>query len=180
MNRYLFVFLIVIFENLCVPAFAQKQWELQNATVIFTIKNAGMNVNGKFGSINTHIFFDADSYAQASIEVSIESKSIDTDIGSRDNHLRKEDYFDVNKFPLITIKSKKISKLGENKFEGIFELTLKGISKEIKIPFSYSQENNSTRALKGNFEINRLDYQVGKSSWIMGDKVNIKVSFTTK
>lgn len=139
-----------------------------------------MSVNGKFGSINTHIFFDADSYAQASIEASIESKTIDTGIGSRDNHLRKEDYFDVNKFPLITIKSKKISKLGENRFEGIFELTLKNISKEIKIPFSYAQESNGMRSLKGNFEINRLDYQVGKNSWIMGNKVNINVLFTTK
>lgn len=180
MNRYLFVYLIVILACFYQPLLAQKQWELQSATVTFTIKNAGLTVDGKFGGTTAKIVFDANSYAQASIETSIDSKTIDTGISSRDNHLRKDDYFDVKKFPTITIKSKKISKLGDNRFEGTFELTLKGISKEIKIPFSYQQESNGTTSMKANFEIDRLDYQVGKSSWIMGDKVKINVLFTIK
>jgi polyisoprenoid-binding protein YceI len=180
MNRYLFVCLIVILACLCKPVSAQKQWELQSAAVTFTIKNAGLTVDGKFGGATASIVFDANNYVQASIEASIESKTIDTGIGSRDNHLRKEDYFDVKKFPIMTIKSKKINKLGDNRFEGTFELTLKGISKEIKIPFSYQQESNGAASLRASFEINRLDYQVGKSSWLMGDKVKINVLFTVK
>jgi polyisoprenoid-binding protein YceI len=105
-NILVFLGLLISFQ----PLFAQKQWQVQTSTVTFKIKNAGFNVDGKFGKVEAAISFDANALDNASIEASIETKTIDTGIESRDNHLRKSDYFDAAKFAKISMKSKKISK----------------------------------------------------------------------
>jgi polyisoprenoid-binding protein YceI len=157
------------------PLFAQKQWQVQTSTVTFKIKNAGFNVDGKFGTVEASISFDANDLGNSRIDASIETKTINTGIDGRDNHLRKPDYFDATKFPKISMTSKKITKLANGNYEGIFDLVLKGTTKEIKIPFSY-KENGSVATFVGEFTLNRLDYKVGGSSWMMSDNVTIKIS----
>ncbi|TAH20806.1 MAG: YceI family protein [Cytophagales bacterium] len=155
--------------------FSQKQWKVQNSSISFKIKNAGLTVDGKFGTAQASIVFDAVNFEQSSISASIEAKTIDTGIDSRDTHLRKADYFDATKYPQISMKSKKITKLANGTYEGFFDLMLKGVTKEVKIPFSYT-ENNNTATFEGSFTINRLDYGIGKSSWIMADNVTLKIT----
>ena len=156
---------------------AQKQWQVQTSSVTFKIKNAGLTVDGKFGTLQAVILFDTNDLEKASIEASIETKTINTGIGGRDSHLRKPDYFDVEKYPKISMKSQKISKLASGNYEGIFNLTIKGNTKEVKIPFSY-KENGNAATFAGEFALNRLDYKVGSSSWLMSDNVTIKISLS--
>ena len=159
--------------------FAQKQWQVQSSSVTFKIKNAGFTVDGKFGAVEATILFDMNNLEQASIEASITTQTIDTGIEGRDNHLRKPEYFDAAKYPKISMKSKKINKLTNGSYEGVFDLILKGVSKEIKIPFSYT-ESGTSATFGGEFKINRLDYKVGGSSWVMSDHVTIKILITCK
>jgi len=184
MNNYkkkylIFVGFFVLFSFVSTAfLFAQKQWKVQTSTVSFKIKN-GFTVDGKFGTVEANIVFDAANFEQGSISASIDAKTIDTGIESRDTHLRKEDYFDVTKYPKISIKSKKITKLANGTYAGLFDLTLKGVSKEVKIIFSYV-ENNNNATFEGGFTINRLDYGVGTSSWIMSDNCTIKITINVK
>lgn len=154
--------------------FAQKQWQVQSSSVTFKIKNAGFTVDGKFGTVEAAILFDMNNLEQSSIEASITTQTIDTGIEGRDTHLRKPDYFDATKYPKINMKSQKITKLANGTYEGTFLLTLKGITKEVKIPFSYT-ENGASATYGGEFKINRLDYKVGGKSWVMSDNVTIKI-----
>ncbi|MCU0391646.1 MAG: YceI family protein [Thermoflexibacter sp.] len=159
------------------PLFAQKQWQIQTSAVTFKIKNAGLTVDGAFGTVTATILFDKNNVEDTKIEASLETKTIDTGITSRDNHLKKPDYFDVIKYPKISMKSKKITKLADGSYEGIFDLTLKGVTKEIKIPFTFIENPNSA-TFTGQFTINRRDYGVGGSSWIMSDNATIKIVLT--
>ncbi len=170
---FIYFFVFFIFGNIK-SLFAQKQWKVKDATVTFKIKNAGLTVDGKFGAVVASVVFDVANLSQASIEASLETKTVNTSNESRDNHLRKPEYFDATKFPKISMKSKKIAKLANGNYEGTFDLTLKGVNKEVKIPFSYT-ENGDTASLKGEFSINRLDFGVGKSSWILSDKAIITI-----
>jgi polyisoprenoid-binding protein YceI len=168
--HFLFLFIFANTKSL----FAQKQWKAKDAAVTFKIKNAGFTVDGKFGMVTANVAFDTENFAKGTIEASLEAKTINTDNETRDNHLRKPEYFDVTKFPQISIKSKKIAKLAGNNYEGVFDLMLKGVSKEVKIPFSYT-ESGASASFKGEFTINRLDFGVGKSSWILSDNATIKI-----
>lgn len=68
-----------------------------------------------------------------SIEVTIDSKSINTDNEARDNHLRAEDFFDVAKYPKITYKSTSIKKTGEKTYVAEGDLTMKGVTKKVNL-----------------------------------------------
>lgn len=139
------------------------------AKVSFIIKNAGLNVDGEFSGLSGTINFDKENPSAGKIEANIPVKSIDTGINKRDNHLRSEDYFEVEKYPNIKFVSSSISatKDGYN-VSGNF--SIKATTKSVTIPFTF--ENN---VFVGKFNIDRRDYGVGGNSWIMGDKV--KISF---
>lgn len=147
-------------------------WILTSASINFKIKNAGFDVGGKFSSPQVVIQFDGSKGFGNTIEASIDANSINTSNGTRDGHLKKEEYFDVIKFPKIKIKSSLFSKEKDGSFKGFFKLTIKDKSKDFFIPFTFS-EKDGFGIFKASFTINRLDYGIGKSSMILSNQVNI-------
>ena len=144
-------------------------------TVNFTVINAGLEVEGSLKVKNADISFDPDNLRQASIHVSADPSSIETGIGIRDKHLRRSDYFDTNTYPEIRLQSKSFRETGKNRFEGKFDLTIKSTTKEISIAFTRKAKGNTTY-YEGDFEINRLDFNVGEESLTLDETVRVKVS----
>lgn len=149
------------------------------SSVTFKIKNAGIGVDGSFKGFQGTVNFNPDDLSSSKFNVSVESKTIDTDNKTRDNHLREDEYFDVEKYPNISMKSTKIEKVSENKYKATFDLTLKGKTKSVSFPFSYTKTSTGYK-LNGSFEIDRRDYNVGGSSWILSDDVKIVVDLEVK
>ncbi len=176
MMRNLF---FLVFSILCLTTTAQTRWTVATSDITFKIKNAGFKVDGSLKGLSAQILFDPTKLSESSIYASVETKTIDTGIGMRDKHIKKEEYFDVEKYPKITIKSVKFIDKGKNNYIGSFQLTIKSITKAIDIPFTFV-ENVNTGAFNGNFEINRQEYTVGGNSWTMSDNVivNIKINAT--
>lgn len=169
MRKYSFSILFLFFVA---NGFAGNQ-EIKSSSVRFEIKNAGITVEGSFDGLSGQINFDPLNYAKSAVDLQLPSASINTGIGSRDNHLRKVAYFDVENFPSIRMKSKFFGKASEDgAFRGYFTLTLKGVSKEITMPFTCIKEGDAYR-VKGDFIINRRDFGVGGKSLIMGDEVHV-------
>lgn len=150
--------------------FAQAELKVKSATVSFQIKNAGLKVDGTFSGVESKIYFNAADLPNAKIDATVDVKTINTDINSRDNHLKKEEYFDIDKYPKMSLKLSSVRALHNNTFEGNFELQIKSTKKNIVVPFTYSN-----KTLMANFIINRRDFGVGGSSWILSDKVLIKI-----
>lgn len=159
---------------ICLMAAAQKNqvWKVTNSSVTFKIKNAGLTVDGSFKGLEADIQFDPTKGFGNKIEASVDVKTINTSINARDNHLKKEEYFDAEKFPKITMKSSSFSKGDDGKFKGFFSVSIKGTTKTIPVIFTFV-ETNSKATFSGTFKLNRLDYKVGESSWVMSDEVNI-------
>ena len=80
----------------------------QKSKIGFVIKNLGLNVNGTFSGLKGTIVFDSEKLNDSQMEFSVNANSVNTDNEARDKHLRKEEYFDVDKFEFITFKSTKI------------------------------------------------------------------------
>jgi polyisoprenoid-binding protein YceI len=156
-------------------ASAQTAWKSRTAAVTFSIKNAGFRVEGSFGGFVGNLLFDPQNLPQSHIEATVQSKTIDTGNKTRDDHLRKEEYFDVEKFPVISLKSTKIAAAGKNLYKGTFQLTLKGITKTVEIPFTLT-ESKGNGQFEGTFKINRQDFKVGGGSWILSDEVTLHLS----
>ncbi len=155
---------------------AQTNLKVVSSNIGFKIKNAGLTVSGTLSDLESEINFSSEMYKSSSIKASVAVNSINTGIASRDNHLKKAEYFDAIKFPKISIVSSFFGKDG-NKYIGYFKLTIKGITKDVTIPFEF--ENN---IMKAEFSIDRKDFNIGGRSLLMGDKViiAIKLNLSTK
>jgi polyisoprenoid-binding protein YceI len=142
--------------------------------VHFVIKNFGIRTGGDFTGLKGSIVFDPNALNTSTFNVSVNSNTVDTDNSSRDKHLRKEEYFNVEKYPLLTFVSTKITKsTSAGRFYIFGSLTIKGITKAIEFGFS-ATPTSTGYAFKGEFEINRRDFGVGGSSVSMSD--NLKVT----
>lgn len=160
---------------LILPAYGiliNAEWKVKSAAITFKIKNAGMTTDGSFSGLEAEIKFDPLKPEEANIKASVNSATINTGNNGRDGHLRKPDYFDVARYPKITLQSVKIEKTGPISFNGTFKLSLKNVTKEVKIPFMFMKTAEKTQ-FKGSFTINRLDYGVGESSFTLSDNATI-------
>lgn len=148
-------------------------WNVVKYKVKFTIKNAGIKVDGNFLGLNAKINFEEKS-TQNSFHASVASNTVNTGIDARNNHLKKASYFNVEKYPLITIESNIITALGNGKYLANCMVKIKGITKLISMPFTYTYSNNLA-VFKGNLVLNRLDFNVGESSFVLADDVIINI-----
>jgi polyisoprenoid-binding protein YceI len=130
-------------------------------------------VEGTMAGLKGDIKFSKNKLGKSSFKATASPETIQTGIKLRDKHLKKADYFDVGKYPTIQITSKEITKSKEG-FESRSTITLKGLTKDLIIPFTFSQTNDKAE-FKGSFSLNRLDFGLGEKSLILSETVEIEI-----
>lgn len=175
MKKTLFIIIALLSV---IYTFAQSKHTVTKSSVTYEIKNMGIKTDGKFGGLQANIIFDRAKLDSSSIDANIDVTTIDSDNAMRDNHLKAEDYFDVAHYPRITMKSISFKHKGGNNFVGIFNMTIKGKTKAVEVPFTYTDSGN-TGLFKGSFKINRRDFGVGGNSMVLSDEATILISVET-
>lgn len=104
-----------------------------HSTVGFKVKHLFSFVNGRFDDLSGTIQLDNEKPENSSVDVTIETKSINTANEKRDGHLRTADFFDVEKHPTITFKSKSVKQTGEKTADVVGDFTLLGVTKEVTL-----------------------------------------------
>ena len=164
-----------------VTAFGQNYTPADDGSKVrFVIKNFGINTGGTFEGLAGTITFDPANLANASFNITVDAKTVDTDLEARDNHLRKEEYFDVEKYPKVSFRSTKITTTNKDGYlfmSGV--ITIKNISKEISFPFKQTSKDGGI-LFDGEFKLNRLDFGVGGKSFSMSDELNVELSIFAK
>lgn len=159
-------------------AFSQTAQKVTSANVTFKIKNLGINTEGTFGGFKATIIFDKDHLENSNIEASVDTRTLNSDNNMRDTHLKKEEYFDVEHYLEIKLKSVALKhQKGEN-YNGDFDVTIKTKTKRIKIPFTYT-ENGNNNSFKGSFNIKRSDFDIGGKSMVLSDDALVTVAVET-
>ncbi|RFM26632.1 YceI family protein [Deminuibacter soli] len=143
----------------------------EKEAIDFTIKNFAINTHGSLGGLKGSIVWAPASLSTASFNITVDVNTINTGVEARDNHLRKEEYFDVAKFPVISFTSVEIT-AADNAYKVSGNLTVKGVTKVISFPFTAKQEG-AGYLFEGNFTINRRDFGIGGSSLVLSDDVKI-------
>ncbi len=150
-----------------------KKWNAKAsaAQIKFSVKGPFGTVHGNLNGLRSTIVFEKDNLAASSFSARVDSKSISTGIKSRNSDLQKEKYLDSDKYPSISFQSDKIQKSGTG-YKAIGDLTIKGVTKSIEIPFTFSEKGNDG-VFKGSFTLQRQDYGVGKSGGSIGSTVTV-------
>ncbi|MBA4124231.1 MAG: YceI family protein [Acidobacteria bacterium] len=131
----------------------------------FRVTHMGLaEVPGAFRDFSGSINYDGKDVSKSSVNFTAKVTSVDTGVAPRDTHLRTADFFEVEKYPDMTFKSTKVEKKGD-KWEVTGDFTLKGVTKQITIPFTVNglmkdQKGNVKMGISAQTIINRQDYGV--------------------
>lgn len=146
-------------------------------------------VRGKFTDFSVNLVHDEKDITKSSVTATIKAASIDTGIEKRDAHLRTADFFDVEKFPEITFKSKRVEGKG-NQLVAVGDLTMHGVTKEVTMPIAITgrhrnPENNRVNiGYLAKLTLNRRDYGINwrnaNNPDFVGDEVEIEISLITR
>jgi polyisoprenoid-binding protein YceI len=116
----------------CVAGASMWKIDPAHTSAQFAVRHLMVStVRGTLGPVSGTLNFDEADPTTSSVEASVAVSGIDTREPKRDEHLKSPDFFDVAKYPAITFKSKKVTKVGDAKFQAMGDLTIHGVTKEV-------------------------------------------------
>ncbi|GAA0364855.1 YceI family protein [Bowmanella denitrificans] len=105
-----------------------------HASVNFKVKHIGVSwLTGRFNKFDGQFSYDADKPEASSIQVNIDTTSVDSNHAERDKHIRSGDFLDVGQYPTAKFVSTKVVKDDDNELNIHGELTLHGVTKPVVI-----------------------------------------------
>jgi len=109
---------------------SEWQFDKAHSSIKFKVKHLFTNTWGEFKSYEGTIKYDPANLANSTVEITIDVSSIDTENEKRDGHLKSPDFFDVEKYPNMTFKSKQVKKASDG-ITVVGDLTIHGVTKEV-------------------------------------------------
>lgn len=133
-------------------------------------------VAGSFKKFSGSAVFDKADASKNSVEVEIETSSVDTGNTKRDDHLKNQDFFKVKEHPKMTFKSTKVKKNKDGDYEVEGDFTLLGKTKSISVVLKKDGDNAGTTS----FQIKRSDYGMSYRVPDTADEVDVTIKFVGK
>ncbi len=141
-------------------------WGIDTAhsEIHFKVKHMMVStVTGAFNEFEGKVEASGDDFEQASITFTADVNSIDTRNQQRDDHLKSDDFFNAEQFPVLSFASKSFAKKNEEEYELIGDLTIRETTREVALKTTYNGTAvDPYGATKAGFEIsgkiNRKDF----------------------
>jgi polyisoprenoid-binding protein YceI len=166
-------------------SFAQTTWknDKMHSKLTFTVTHLMVSdVDGLFKNFDVTITTSKPDFSDAVFTLSADVSSINTDVDSRDKHLKGADFFDVATYPTITFKSTSIQPAGKDHYKLTGNLTMHGVTKPVALDLVYrgtiqnpmSKKDDAGFKLTGT--IKRTDFNIASKlpSAMVSDEVTIK------
>jgi len=166
-----------------------SNWSIDPAhsTAQFTVRHLGIsNVTGNFTKVAGSVVLDEKNIAQSQVSATIDVNSVDTRVEMRDKDIKSPNFFDVEKYPTMEFKSKKIVASG-GKLQVIGDLTIHGTTHEVTLdvegpsPEMTDPWGNPRRGFSATTTINRKDFNLLYNNTLktgeamIGDNVKIQI-----
>ena len=130
----------------------------------FEFRQMGVPVKGGFKRFTTQMAFDPAKPEAARAQIEIDLASIDAGSPEADEESAGKLWFNRSAYPKATFVSSQIRALGNNRYEMRGTLTLKGRSRDMIVPVTYTPGKNAA-TFDGGFVLKRLDFGIGEGMW---------------
>jgi len=156
----------------------------KDSKVGFTAHQTFSATEGQFKRFDGTFLIDRGALGKSKITVRIDAASIDTDNGSRDEHLRNPDFFDVKKYPHIIFKSTQIAAKAGDRVKVKGTVTVK--DKTVPVSFDMKLEWGSDGAVRarGQMTLSRnklgITYETPFYAPTLKDNVNLSMDVRLK
>lgn len=169
---------------------ATTTWKIDPAHTAaqFAVKHLMIStVRGEFKGVTGTVIWDDQDVSKSSVDVTIDARTVNTGEDARDKDLRSDKFFEVEKFPTMTFKSRKVEAAGSGKLKVTGDLTIHGVTKEVVLNVEGPTDQvkdpwgNTRVATSATTQVNRQDFGV---KWnanmdgggvVVGDTVNITI-----
>jgi polyisoprenoid-binding protein YceI len=161
-----------------------ETWQLDppHSAAQFSVRHMGIStIRGTFTKVSGTVQYDPSDPAKSSIDVSIDAASVDSRVEMRDNDLRSDHYLDVQKYPTLTFKSKRVESAGAGKLKATGDLTIHGVTKEVVLNIDGpSQPMKDPRGkmhmgASASTTINRTEFGITGSQGMVGNDITITI-----
>lgn len=168
-RKYLTVISLLILSGYVSAAITS--WRIAEG---YHIRFDGKYAHGSFRKMEGSIRFDPAHPDESRFEVSVDVASIDTGIDLKNKHAKSDKWFDAEKYPRILFMSQSVART-DTGFVVRGELELKGIKKEVAIPFAFRSAGDQ-HFFYGRFKVDRGDFGIGKVHGKDSDSTAVEVS----
>ncbi len=151
--------------------------------VLFSWNHFGFsNPTANLGLGEGTLVYDQKNPAKSSVEVTLPLADLDTHVPALDEHLKKPDFFDADKYPVVTFKSTQVQALGGNHFKVTGNLTVHGVTKPVVLSATLNKvgAHPMTQAQSIGFDatgtLNRSDFGIGAYVPNVSDKITIRIT----
>jgi polyisoprenoid-binding protein YceI len=168
---------------------ANENWQVDGAhsTVNLSVRHMVISkVRGRFTRWNAKLQLDTANLARSAVEVDLEAASIDTGVADRDNHLRSPDFLDVQKYPALTYRSRRVEAPSKDRLRVIGDLTIRDVTREVVLDVEYGGQGkdpwgNQRAGFTATASLNRKDFGL---TWnqaletggvLVADRVDIEI-----
>jgi polyisoprenoid-binding protein YceI len=164
------------------PAAEATRYALDSSksTLVYGFVQAGAKNQGKFAHFAVSLEFSAENVAASHLSVNVDVKSLNTGDAQRDEALRSDDFFAVQKYPQATFTATQIAQTASG-FDAVGKLTIRGVTRDVHVPFSFrtaSEQGHNVGYLAGTLSLRRLDFGLGQGEWKSTEWIANEVSVT--
>jgi polyisoprenoid-binding protein YceI len=161
------------------PAHSSAQFSVRHMMI--------SNVRGGFGGVKGTVVYDPENPSESTIEVEIDAATINTLEAQRDAHLKSADFLDVERYPVLTFKSKKVETAGSDEWKVIGDLTIHGVAREVVLQVEGPSEEtkdpwgNIRMGVSARTKIKRSDFgltwnaALETGGFLVGDDLKIEL-----
>jgi len=134
-----------------------------HSEINFVAESRLLDAHGFWEKWDAALTFNPTAWEKSSVKITIDTRSVNTRVAMRDNHLRSNDFFAADSFPQITFVSKIVNKLGDTRLNVTGDLTIRGVTKTVTIPatLAFWDDAGKTGRFKGQFIVRRNEFGVG-------------------
>ena len=151
-----------------------------HTNILFFVDHLGFSkMNGEFHEYDGEFIFDREDPTRSSVEVTIETTSVDTDHDELNAHLRTADFFDSANHPTMTFKSTAIERTGDDTALITGDLTMLGVTKPVTLDVTFNKADvhpvnqKYIAGFSGSTTIKRSDYGMTFLVPAVGDEVKV-------
>jgi polyisoprenoid-binding protein YceI len=161
------------------PAAAQAAARLlpEGSEIVFTTRQMGVPVEGRFTRFAAEVAFDARQPQGGRVALDIDTASARFGARELDDEVPRPIWLASAAFPRARFQSTAIRAAGGGRYDVAGRLTIKGITRELTVPVTLAAAGAQTLAT-GSFAIKRLDFKVGEAEWsdtsLLADEVQVR------
>jgi polyisoprenoid-binding protein YceI len=165
--------LFLVLNALVAPA-AQAveftQVQADQSRITFGYSQMGVGMEGGFKTFNGQVHFDPAQPASAQAVIEVDLASIDTGTPEADEEVATKTWFHTLAFPTARFASTSVKAVGDNRYEVAGHLTIKGQTREILVPVTFTAQGNAG-VFAGSLTLRRGGFAIGEGPWSAFDIV---------